>query len=198
MDANVTFVVAARKPLRWLREWVLPIAVGIALAEIITHWVLVFSRVPSGSMYPTIPVDPHPPAGHQAAPSYMIVDKLAAEFGQPYRGEVIVFKFPDDPTQDFVKRIIGLPGDTVSIHGGHVYVNGKVLHEPYLTKPWGITDGTYGPYHVPKNSYFVLGDNRDDSDDSRLWIHTYVPRSYIIGRADLVVWPLNHIHWLGP
>lgn len=178
---------------RWIWDWVWPIAIGVLIAELITHFVFTFAEVPSGSMYPTIPVNPYPPAGQTARPAYIIIDKLATEFGKPYRGEVIVFPFPDNPKVDYVKRIIGMPGDTVYIHGGHVYINGKILNQPFLKTSWGDTSGTYGPYHVPPNSYFMLGDNRNDSEDSRFWIHKFVKRSTIIGRADMVVWPLNKI-----
>lgn len=178
--------------LKVLWDWVWPIAVGVLVAEVIIRWVFSFAQVPTGSMYPTIPVNP-PQVPH---PSYILVDHLATEFGKPYRGEVVLFPFPDDPTQIYVKRIIGMPGDTITIHNEHVYINGKVLAEPYLTTANGVTLGTFGPYHVPKNDYFMLGDNRNNSEDSRYWIHKFVPRSTIIGRADAVVWPLTKIHWI--
>lgn len=177
-------------PLREIWDWVWPIAIGIAVAEVIIRWVFSFAQVPTGSMYPTIPVNPP----DVPSPAYILVDHLATEFGQPYRGEVVLFPFPDDPKQIFVKRIIGLPGDTVTIHGGHVYINGRMLKEPYLNTSWGQMTGSFGPYVVPKNDYFMLGDNRNDSADSRFWDHKFVPRSTIIGRADAVVWPLGKAH----
>lgn len=179
-------------PLKMLWEWVWPIAIGVGVAEIIIRWVFSFAQVPTGSMYPTIPVNPP----EVPNPAYILVDHLATEFGKPYRGEVVLFPYPDDPTQIYVKRIIGLPGDSVSIHGGHVYINGKLLSEPYLTTSAGVPYGTFGPYKVPANDYFMLGDNRNNSEDSRYWKHKFVPRSTIIGRADAVVWPLNKIHWI--
>ncbi|GGJ06794.1 hypothetical protein GCM10010885_14890 [Alicyclobacillus cellulosilyticus] len=167
----------------WLQSlfvnYLIPIAIGVAAAKGITTWGIGQARVPSGSMYPTIPY-----------PSRILVDHLATELAAPYRGEVVLFHWPDDPSQIFVKRIIGMPGDVVSIHDGHVYINGKRLAEPYLHT---TTDGTYGPYKVPPGHYFMLGDNRNDSLDSRFWKHPFVARSAIVGRADLVVWPLRDL-----
>jgi signal peptidase I len=165
--------------LRAYWDWIWPIAIGFLIALGIRNWVVDFANVPSSSMYPTIP-----------NPCYILDNHLATRFEGLYRGEVVLFHFPDDPKRIFVKRIIGLPGETVTIHDNHVYINNKPLKEPYLTVP---TTGTWGPYVVPKDSYFMLGDNRPISDDSRWWIHKFVPRSSIIGRADFVIWPLNKI-----
>lgn len=183
-----------RRPVRAIWDWIWPIAVGMLIAKVILRFVFMFANVPSGSMYPTIPVNPSPPPGQVATPSYIFVNRLAVELGHLHRGEVIVFPFPDDPTQNFVKRIIGLPGDTVTIHSGHVYIDGRPLPEPYLNTPYGVTSGTYGPFHVPANSYFVMGDNRNNSDDSRFWIHKFVPKWTIIGSAEWVIWPLRVVH----
>ncbi|GGJ11511.1 signal peptidase I [Alicyclobacillus cellulosilyticus] len=162
--------------LRVVWNWLWPIAVGAGLAKLFVHYVFSFAEVPTSSMYPTIP-----------NPCFILVDHVATELMPPYRGEVVLFRWPDDPKTIFVKRIIGLPGDTVWIGGGRVYINGRPLAEPYLSVP---TLGTFGPYKVPPDSYFMMGDNRNRSDDSRLWTHKFVPRSSIIGRADLVIWPL--------
>jgi len=102
----------------------------------------------------------------------------------PQRGDIVVFKFPLDPKEDFIKRIIGLPGDTVRVAGGSVYVDGKALNEPYIAqKP----DYPYGPKRVPAGDYFVLGDNRNASYDSHLW--SWLPRPDIIGKASVIYWP---------
>ncbi|MCL6446498.1 MAG: signal peptidase I [Alicyclobacillus sp.] len=167
-------------------SWLWPILVGVAVAKGLMMWVISFAEVPSGSMYPTIPVNP-PEVPH---PVYILVDHLATELHKPYRGEIVLFPWPDDPKEVFVKRIIGMPGDTLAVHKGHVYINGHVLYEPYLTQ---ATTGTYGPVKVPPGHYFMMGDNRAISDDSRSWQHPFVPASTIIGRADLVIWPLNDI-----
>lgn len=169
------------KPAVWRQiwDWVWPIVIGVVVAKAIMHWVISVATVPTASMAPTIP-----------NPCYILVDHVATEISAPTRGEVVLFHFPDNPSRIFVKRVIGLPGDTVTIHGGHVYINGKVLKEPYL--PAGlVTDGDFGPYHVPSGHYFMMGDNRNNSDDSRFWIHKYVAQSAIIGRADYVIWPVK-------
>lgn len=107
-------------------------------------------------------------------------------FHQPSRGEVIIFRFPKDPSRDFVKRVIGVPGDVVEIRRGEVFVNGQKLNEPYVTHP---DRGNMAPYTVPPDSYFVLGDNRRASNDSRDW--GPVPADHIIGRAWVSYWPLD-------
>ncbi len=109
-------------------------------------------------------------------------------FGQPEIGDVVVFKFPLDQSRDFIKRVIGLPGDTVDIHGGHVYVNGKMLSEPYILDSPSYT---YGPEQVPAGDLFVLGDNRNNSYDSHAW--GMVDEHLVIGRADVRYWPFDKI-----
>ena len=109
-------------------------------------------------------------------------------FHPPSRGEVVIFKFPNDKKRDFVKRIIGVPGDIVEITKGIVMVNGKPLQEPYATTGYPVT---LGSVKVPKNAYYVLGDNRPVSSDSRAW--GLVPADNIVGRAWLTYWPLGQI-----
>jgi signal peptidase I len=164
--------------LKGLWGWIWPIAVGCLIAWGIMHWVVSFAVVPSSSMYPTIP-----------NPCYIFVNHLETEFEKPYRGEVVLFKFPDDPNRIFVKRIIGLPGDTITFKNGKVYINSKELNEPYITQP--TDSGPQSSYHVPAGCYFMLGDNRSVSEDSRYWTHKYVPEKSILGRADFVVWPIG-------
>jgi signal peptidase I len=103
---------------------------------------------------------------------------------QPRRGDVIVFEYPNDLSRDFIKRVIGLPGDTVEVRGGKVYVNGQVLPEPFGPNPGS---STYGPVTVGSDEVFVLGDNRNNSSDSRSW--GLLPENLIIGKALLSYWP---------
>lgn len=107
---------------------------------------------------------------------------------EPKRGQIAVFKYPVDPRRDFVKRIVGLPGDKVEIRNGTVYINDRELFEPYVKN----TD-TYNmpPQTVPEESYLCLGDNRPNSQDGRFW--GYVPRSFFRGPAVFRYWPLNRI-----
>ena len=117
---------------------------------------------------------------------YVLVNKLAYLFHAPERGDVIVFHWPKDTTKDLIKRVIGVPGDVIAVSQDTVQVDGMVLKEPYVSaeaNPQGQR------WVVPPNDYFVMGDNRLVSDDSRIW--GFVPRSYIVGKAVLVYWPLN-------
>ncbi|MGH2461982.1 MAG: signal peptidase I [Chloroflexota bacterium] len=107
-------------------------------------------------------------------------------FHGPQRGDIIVFKYPRDTSRDFIKRVIGLPGDVVAIHNQHVYVNGHALAEPYIM---AAPDYSMPPVQVPSGQYFVLGDNRNDSSDSHVW--GTVPAYDIIGQAWVSYWPLG-------
>ena len=118
---------------------------------------------------------------------YVLVNKISYLFHAPERGDVIVFHFPLDTSKDFIKRVIGLPGDTITVDSTSVKVDGVLLNEPYISEranPQGQR------WTVPLNSYFVMGDNRPASDDSRDW--GYVPRDDIVGKAVIVYWPLGN------
>lgn len=166
---------------RLLRE-VLEVAVITLLLFVVVRGVVQNYRVDGPSMTPTL-------LNHE----YILVDKAQYIFGSPRRGDVIVFKWPRDTSEDFVKRVIGVPGDTVQVtSNGQVSVDGTPINEPYvndLTNPYQPNTWT-----LAANQYFVLGDNRGDSSDSRDW--GPVPRSDVIGRAEMVYWPLNEVHVL--
>jgi signal peptidase I len=118
------------------------------------------------------------------AGDFVIVNKLAYKVGEPQRGDIIVFRYPPDPDQTpYIKRIIGLPGDQIHIAEGKVFINGKLLTEAYLEV--GTNRG--GDWSVPDNSLFVLGDNRNNSSDSRAW--GMVPFDNVIGKAVVIYWP---------
>jgi signal peptidase I len=106
------------------------------------------------------------------------------------RGDIVVFWFPDDPSKSYIKRVIGLPGDTVEVHDGLVRVNGKDLQETYLDPRLNVSHRTQPPVFVKPSYYFVMGDNRDNSSDSRIW--GLVPKKYVYGKALLRYWPLNN------
>ncbi|EPZ52805.1 signal peptidase I [Alicyclobacillus acidoterrestris] len=166
-----------RKRQNWLTGWLLPIVVGVAIALCIRQWVVSAAYVPSESMYPAIP-----------NPCYILVNKLATEIHGVQRGDVVVFHFPDDPAELYVKRVIGLPGDTVKVTNNAVYINGKKLNEPIITQP---NLSGFGTYHVPAGHYFMMGDNRSVSEDSRFWTNKYVSRQAIVGEADFVLFPFS-------
>ncbi len=109
-------------------------------------------------------------------------------FQRPQRGDIVVFRFPNDPSRDFIKRVIGLPGETVEVRNGQVYINGQPLDEPYLRERPSYT---FQPVTVPPGHYFVLGDNRNNSSDSHIW--GVVPESNIIGKAWFSYWPPGSI-----
>jgi len=119
---------------------------------------------------------------------WLLVNKLAYRWSDPARGDVIVFDSPETEDKEFIKRVIGLPGETVAIRRGAVHIDGRPIDEPW--RP--IRDaGSYGPFTVPDGSYFVLGDNRPNSNDSRTFngVGGALPRAAIVGKAWLVVWP---------
>lgn len=129
-------------------------------------------RVDGSSMEPTL---------HNG--EFVIVNKLAYKFGNSQIGDVIVFHYPRDPEQEYIKRVIGLPGDHVKISGGQVFVNGQPIAEPYIAAP----PNYQSEWDIPEGSLFVLGDNRNNSSDSHNW--GPVPQDYVVGKALLVYWP---------
>lgn len=155
-------------------EWIAVIIFAILFSFILHAFVIVNATVPTSSMENTI-----------MAGDRVIGSKLYYLRHDPQRGEIIMFDFPDDPTILYIKRVIGLPGDHIEITGGVVYVNGEALDEPYLNV---VTEGEWGPYDVPEGCYFMLGDNRNDSADSRYWKNTYLTRDGIVGKAVLKYW----------
>ncbi len=171
---------------RTLLRRVLVTLVPVLAVIFIRGYVVHADVVPSGSMYPTIP------ATSSRHFSVIVVNRLATEIGHVHRGEVVVFWAPDHPKTLYVKRVIGMPGDTVTVTSHAVYINGHKLNEsnPDIAR-WNGT--ALGTYHVPAGHYFMLGDNRPISDDSRLWVHKYVARSAIVGEADFILYPLNKI-----
>lgn len=129
-------------------------------------------RVDGDSMDPTL-----------VSGEYVIVSRLSYRLSTAQRGDIIVFHFPRDPKEEYIKRIIGLPGDEVEIKGGQVYINGKLLEESYLD----VKMNYIGTWRVPAGQLFVLGDNRNNSSDSHDW--GTVPMDYVVGKAILVYWP---------
>ncbi|WP_066639399.1 signal peptidase I [Desulfolucanica intricata] len=164
-----------------LREIIESIAIAVLLAAIIRIFIFEPFYIPSGSMIPAlIPND------------RIIVSKLSYNFSEPERGDVIVFKYPKDPSRRFVKRLIAFGGETIEIRNSKLYINGNQIPENYLPKDLQFND--FGPYPVPQNSYFMMGDNRNSSDDSRFW--GPLPKENVIGKAVLIYWPLSHLQRL--
>jgi len=188
---------ARSSPRRIVVEYGAILIVALAVAFVLQAFVVKPYRIPSPSMVPTL--DPG---------DRVLVARFYYHLTSPARGDIAVFKYPLDRHIIFIKRIIGRPGDTLSLRDGHVYVNGVRLNEPYvakvdgrpvptepgapiagstMTEPWSLNH----PYTVPAHHYFMMGDNRLDSDDSRVW--GPVPAGDLIGRAFLIYWPLSRI-----
>ena len=165
-----------KKKMNPILEWVLIIAIALAAALFINYVIIINSVVPSGSMESTIMTN-----------SRMMGLRVTYWFSDPVRGDIVVFKYPDDPSQNFVKRVIGTPGDVVEIIGGVTYVNGEVLDEPYLNETPAVRN--FGPYVVTEGHYFMMGDNRNNSADSRYWKNTYLSRDKIVGKALIKYYP---------
>ncbi|MBV8867634.1 MAG: signal peptidase I [Acidobacteriaceae bacterium] len=122
----------------------------------------------------------------------LFINQFSYKFGLGgiKRGDTVVFLFPEDPTKSYIKRVIGLPGDTVAVDDGYVIVNGRKLVENYIPPDYR-DDRSYSSTVVPPDDYFVLGDHRVSSNDSRAW--GFVPKSYIYGKAVFVFWPLDRV-----
>jgi signal peptidase I len=178
---------------RWVLELVGVVVAAVVVAILLRTFVVATYSIPSGSMEPTLQIGDR-----------IVVDKLAYHLHGVGTGNIIVFRTPHTedcagpPVADLVKRVIGLPGQTVSLSRGHVLVNGKLLAQPWL--PPAVRTETYQgpsfepyslhhPYVVPQGDVYVMGDNRPDSCDSRYW--GPVPESTIVGKVDLRIWPLS-------
>jgi signal peptidase I len=183
-------------PNRWIKEAVIVIVVAVLVAVLLRAFVVQTFFIPSGSMEPTLQIGDR-----------ILVNKLSYHLHGVDRGNIVVFSRP--PTEDcggaqvndLVKRVIGLPGDVISLSGGYVYVDGKRLDESWLPSseqgitvagPAGNSSNLAQPYRVPTDNYFVMGDNRTDSCDSRYW--GPISKSLIVGKVELRVWPLSSLH----
>lgn len=159
--------------LAWLwQEFIYTVLPAIIVAKLITTFVVQGTHIYGPSMEPAL-----------YEGDRVFVEKVSYRFRPPQRGDIVMLHLPQ--YRDFlIKRVVGLPGEEIAIHDGHVYINGHVLLEPYLTEP---TPGEMPAMRIPALHYFVLGDNRDDSNDSRYF--GPVPRDYIVGRLVLRFWP---------
>lgn len=144
------------------------------------------SKIPSGSMEDTLLIGDYIMVNRFVfSPADTAWEKALLPIRDVRRGDVIVFKFPEEPETDYIKRVIGLPGDTLEIRKGFVYVDGQRLDDPYVKNAYRLTDN-YAPFVVPEGRYWVMGDHRDRSSDSRVW--GFVSRDLIKGRALLIWW----------
>jgi signal peptidase I len=166
-----------RQALRWLREVLETILPAVLIAFLINFFLAQATQVHGQSMEPTLHTDQR-----------LVVEKISYRFHGPRHGDIVVLKSPQQSTELLIKRVIGLPGETVEIRQGRVYINGQELDEPYLERPTG---GNWGPIIVPPLHVFVLGDNRGVSNDSRAF--GVVPIENIVGRAWVSYWPMDKV-----
>jgi len=173
---------------RTIVEWLIVLAIAVLVSLLVRTYVFQTFSIPSGSMEPTLQVGDR-----------ILVSKLSVEFGTIHRGDILVFKAPPDvrsdcgdDVADLVKRVIGLPGDHLTSKGNTIYVNGSPLKQP-----WTHNEPIFrhiGRVTVPANHYFMMGDNEPNSCDSRYW--GSIPRSSVIGKVFLRIWPLSRIGFL--
>ena len=189
-----------------IREYFESLVIAVVLALFIRTFVVQAFKIPTGSMEPNLLIGDHLLVNKLVfGPHSSGVERTLLPMSDIARGNVIVFKYPEDPERDFIKRVIGLPGEQIEVRRKRVYVNGRLLDEPYAhyieeppPVPAEIESGgnhqglggdpreNYGPVTVPPKHYFVMGDNRDNSQDSRYW--GFLPRDYVKGRALVIYW----------
>ncbi len=184
-------------------EYIRMLVLIVVIVELIQSFVIINARIPSASMEDTIMTGER-----------LVGNRLAYVFGEPERYDIVIFEYPDDESQLYIKRVIGLPCETVIITGGVVYVVGcytdttgvsdeDLIADPLQFEDTIILDDSYIKeemdtsenyvFRVPDNSYFVMGDNRNNSRDSRYWINSFVTEDEILGKAMLRYWPLNKL-----
>jgi signal peptidase I len=172
---------------RWM-QWIVVVAIAVVVALLLRLFVVQTFYIPSLSMSPTLQIGDR-----------IVVNKLSYRFHGVGRGDIIVFKAPpavakdcDTNDTDLVKRVIGLPGETISDQSGTIYIDGKALAQPWLPKNDPNTyTASFKQVHIGVNDYFVMGDNRVNSCDSRYW--GTVPRSDVIGKVEMRIWPFSRI-----
>lgn len=186
-----------------LLEYAKSLLIALVLALFVRTFFVQAYKIPSGSMLETLKIGDHILVEKFLFGTHIpFTDIVVLPLKQPKRGDVVVFRYPLDPNLDFIKRIIALPGDTVQGINKDIYVNGKRLQEPYIQHidnfvlPAYISPrDNFGPLRVPKDSYFAMGDNRDNSKDSRFW--GFVPRHNIKGKAMVIYFSWNsENHWI--
>src|SRR3954466_6627650 len=183
-----------------LREYFESIVIAVILALFIRTFVVQAFKIPTGSMEQNLLIGDHLLVNKfMFAPTKFRLERALLPVAPVKRGDIVVFKYPEEPDRDFIKRVIGLPGDTIELREKKVSINGTPLDEPYahFLQPPGAGSEfhevtsydvreRYGPVTVPANQYFVMGDNRDNSQDSRYW--GFLPRDYIKGKALVIYW----------
>jgi signal peptidase I len=183
-----------------VREYFESLVIAVVLALFVRTFVFQAFKIPTGSMEPNLLIGDHLIVNKMAfAPTVSAIERAIMPSRPIRRGDVIVFKYPVEPERDFIKRVIGLPGDRLELRRKKIHINGKPIDEPYVhfVKPPSsggpplLDDLTeeYGPVTVPEGQYFMMGDNRDNSQDSRYW--GFLPQSYVKGHALFIYFSLG-------
>jgi signal peptidase I len=182
------------------REYFEAIVLAVILALFFRTFVIEAFKIPSSSMEDNLLIGDHILVNKFVyAPTNFGWEKKLLPIKDIKRTDVIVFKYPEEPSRNFIKRVIGLGNETVEIRNKQVYINGQPIPEPYKfhkAEFFGLTAENFGPVKVPEGYYFVLGDNRDNSKDSRAW--GFVPKDYIKGRAFIIYWSFDGPQNIGP
>ncbi|HEX2252010.1 MAG TPA: signal peptidase I [Thermoanaerobaculia bacterium] len=189
-----------------LRDYLEALLIAVIFATFARTYVVQAFKIPSGSMEENLLVGDHILVNKFLyGPTASEWERRLLPVRDVRRGDVVVFRFPDDPERDFIKRCVGLPGDVVELVDKRLFINGAEVDDDSYTvhrdervfprSPF-IDEGrrnrdNYGPYRVPEDGFFCLGDNRDNSRDSRAWRHTAVPREFVKGRALLIYWSVE-------
>jgi signal peptidase I len=180
-----------------IREYFESIVIAVILALFVRTWAVQAFKIPTGSMENNLLIGDHLLVNKFVfGPALGSAERAVLPMREIRRSDIVVFKYPDEPERDFIKRVIGLPGDTIELRNKKVYVNGQPLEEPYVhflepahhaqeVTSFDVRE-RYGPVQVPADQYFVMGDNRDNSQDSRYW--GFLPRAYIKGKALMIYW----------
>jgi signal peptidase I len=180
-----------------LREYTESIVIAVILALFVRTWIVQAFKIPTGSMENNLLIGDHLLVNKFIfGPTAGSIERKLLPVRDIRRGDVIVFKYPDEPDRDFIKRVIGLPGETLELRAKKVYIDGQPLDEPYVHFLETSADAqeitsfdvreNFRPVRVPEGFYFVMGDNRDNSQDSRYW--GFLPRHYVKGRALMIYW----------
>ena len=179
------------------REYFETIIIAVILALFVRTWIVQAFKIPTGSMENNLLIGDHLVVNKFVfGPTLGPVENAVLPVRDIRRGDVVVFKYPDEPERDFIKRVIGLPGETLELRNKRVYINGQPLEEDYVHFLEPVAEGQevtsidvrerYGPVRIPDGHYFVMGDNRDNSQDSRYW--GFLPDAYIKGKALMIYW----------
>ena len=178
------------------REYFESIVIAVILALFIRTWIVQAFKIPTGSMEQNLLVGDHLLVNKFVfGPAATRLERMVMPVATVQRGDILVFKYPQEPERDFIKRVIGLPGETLEVRQKQVYIDDRRLDEPYLRDQMPVVEAgaivldrrdNFGPITIPAGHYFMMGDNRDNSEDSRYW--GPLPHAYVKGKAVMIYW----------